>query len=120
MLRAWSPPVGPGIRNDAGVEVGDEVSLSYDPMLAKLIVSGPDRAAAVLRLRRALEDYTVLGAATNLPLLRRIANEPAFAAGEINTGFIETRSRQASPRAAPAARGVAPGGGGRPDPDSRA
>ncbi len=89
MLRAWSPPVGPGIRNDAGVEVGDEVSLSYDPMLAKLIVSGPDRAAAVLRLRRALEDYTVLGAATNLPLLRRIANEPAFAAGETTTGFIE-------------------------------
>ncbi len=89
ILRAWSPPVGPGIRNDAGVEVGDEVSLNYDPMLAKLIVFGPDRAAAVLRLRRALEDYTVLGAATNLPLLRRIAAEPAFAAGETTTGFIE-------------------------------
>ncbi|HZG63942.1 MAG TPA: biotin carboxylase N-terminal domain-containing protein [Rubrobacteraceae bacterium] len=89
MLRAWAPPVGPGIRNDAGVEAGDEVSLNYDPMLAKLIVCGPDRAAAVLRLRRALEDYTVLGAATNLPLLQRIANEPAFAAGETTTGFIE-------------------------------
>jgi 3-methylcrotonyl-CoA carboxylase alpha subunit len=88
-LRAFELPVGPGIRNDAGVEVGDEVSLEYDPMLAKLIVFGPDREAAVLRLRRALEDYMVLGATTNLPLLRRIAREEAFAAGETTTGFLE-------------------------------
>jgi 3-methylcrotonyl-CoA carboxylase alpha subunit len=88
-LRAFAPPVGPGIRNDAGVEVGDEVSLDYDPMLAKLIVFGPDRAAAVLRLRRALGDYAVLGVTTNLPLLRRISEEPAFAAGETTTGFLE-------------------------------
>ena len=88
-LHGFEPPVGPGIRNDAGVEAGDEVSLDYDPMLAKLIVSGPDRSAAVLRLRRALEDYSVLGVTTNLPLLRRIAAEPAFAAGETATGFLE-------------------------------
>ena len=88
-LWAFGPPAGPGIRNDAGVETGDEVSLNYDPMLGKLIVSGPDRETAVLRLRRALEDYPVLGVTTNLPLLRRIADEPAFAAGETTTGFIE-------------------------------
>ncbi len=88
-LRAFGPPAGPGIRNDAGVEVGDEVSLNYDPMLGKLIVSGPDRAAAVLRLRRALEDYPVLGVTTNLPLLWRIAHQPAFAAGKTTTDFIE-------------------------------
>jgi 3-methylcrotonyl-CoA carboxylase alpha subunit len=88
-LKAFRPPAGPGIRNDAGVEAGDEVSLDYDPMLAKLIVFGPDRATAVLRLRRALEDYSVLGVVTNLPLLRRIAHQPAFAAGETTTGFIE-------------------------------
>jgi 3-methylcrotonyl-CoA carboxylase alpha subunit len=88
-LQAFEPPVGPGIRNDAGVEVGDEVSLEYDPMLAKLIVFGPDRGAAVSRLRRALEDYTILGVTTNLPLLRRIAQEEAFAAGETTTGFLE-------------------------------
>jgi 3-methylcrotonyl-CoA carboxylase alpha subunit len=88
-LQAFVPPAGPGIRNDVGVETGDEVSLDYDPMLGKLIVSGPDRATTVLRLRRALEDYAVLGVTTNLPLLRRIADEPAFAAGETTTGFIE-------------------------------
>ena len=88
-LRAFKPPVGPGIRNDAGVEVGDEVSLEYDPMLAKLIVFGPDRGVAVLRLRRALEDYTVLGVTTNLPLLRRIAQEEAFVSGKTTTGFLE-------------------------------
>ena len=89
MLQAFTTPTGPGIRNDAGVEAGDEVSLNYDPMLGKLIVFGPDRAAAVLRLRRALGDYSVLGVTTNLPLLRRIADEPAFAAGETTTDFLE-------------------------------
>ena len=88
-LRAFTAPTGPGIRNDAGVEAGDEVSLNYDPMLGKLIVFGPDRAAAVLRLRRALEDYSVLGVTTNLPLLRRIADEPDFAAGATTTDFLE-------------------------------
>ena len=89
VLCSFEPPVGPGIRNDAGVEAGDEVSLDYDPMLAKLIVFGPDRAAAVLRLRQALADYTILGVTTNLPLLRRIAGESAFASGETTTDFIE-------------------------------
>jgi 3-methylcrotonyl-CoA carboxylase alpha subunit len=88
-LQAFVPPAGPGIRNDVGVETGDDVSLDYDPMLGKLIVSGPDRTTSVLRLRRALEDYAVLGVTTNLPLLRRIADLPAFAAGETTTGFIE-------------------------------
>ncbi len=88
-VQAFGPPAGPGIRNDVGVETGDYVSLDYDPMLGKLIISGPDRATTVLRLRRALEDYAVLGVTTNLPLLRRIADVPAFAAGETTTGFIE-------------------------------
>src|SRR5918997_344528 len=91
-LQAFGPPAGPGIRNDVGVETGDEVTLDYDPMLGKLIVSGPDRTTAVLRLRRALEDYAVLGVTTNLPLLRSIADVPAFAAGETTTGFIEEHS----------------------------
>src|ERR687893_701199 len=91
-LQAFGPSAGPGTRNDVGVETGDEVSLNYDPMLGKLIVFGPDRTTAVLRLRRALEDYAVLGVTTNLPLLRRIADVPAFAAGETTTGFIEEHS----------------------------
>ncbi len=88
-LHAFAPPEGPGIRNDVGVETGDEVSLSYDSMISKLIVSAADRETAVLRLRRGLRDYTVLGVPTNLPLLRRIAVNPAFAAGDTTTGFLE-------------------------------
>jgi 3-methylcrotonyl-CoA carboxylase alpha subunit len=97
-LLTFSPAEGPGIRNDAGVEAGDEVSLHYDSMLSKLIVSAPDRASAVRRLRQALRDYTVLGVPTNLPLLRRIAGNPAFAAGETTIRFLEEhRLTQAPP-----------------------
>ena len=67
-------------------------------MLAKLIVSAPDRDAAVRRLRRSLHDYSVLGLPTNLPLLRRIAGHPAFAAGETTVRFLEEhRLTQAPP-----------------------
>jgi 3-methylcrotonyl-CoA carboxylase alpha subunit len=81
-LLAFAPPEGPGIRNDAGVQSGDEVPVNYDPMISKLIVFAPNREMSVRRLRRALEDYTVLGVPTNLPLLRRIAGHPAFGEGE--------------------------------------
>ena len=97
-LLAFDPPEGPGVRNDAGVEAGDEISLHYDPMLAKLIVFAPDRFSAVRRLRRGLGDYAVLGAPTNLPLLRRVADHPAFAAGETTVRFLEEhRLTEASP-----------------------
>ena len=88
-LLAFAPAEGPGVRNDAGFEAGDEISLHYDPMLAKLIVYAPDRTSAVRRLRRALRDYAVLGPPTNLPLLRRVADHPAFAAGETTVRFLE-------------------------------
>ena len=99
-LLAFALPEGPGIRNDAGIEAGDEVSLHYDPMLAKLIVSAPDRDTAVHRLRRALRDYAVLGVPTNLLLLRRIAGHTAFAAGETTVRFLEDH-RLAEPDQAP-------------------
>ena len=89
LLEAFSPPEGAGVRNDAGFERGDEIPLNYDAMLAKLIVSAPDRPAAVRRLRRTLTDYEILGPSSNLPLLRRIAAHPAFEAGEITTRFLE-------------------------------
>jgi 3-methylcrotonyl-CoA carboxylase alpha subunit len=95
-LLLFSPPEGPGIRNDVGVESGDEVSVHYDPMISKLVVFAPNREMAVRRLRRALEDYTILGVPTNLPLLRRIAEHPAFATGETTTDFLE-KHRLAEP-----------------------
>ncbi|MDQ3794404.1 MAG: ATP-grasp domain-containing protein, partial [Actinomycetota bacterium] len=95
-LLLFSPPEGPGVRNDVGVESGDEVSVHYDPMISKLVVFAPNREMAVRRLKRALEDYTILGVPTNLPLLRRIAGHSAFATGETTTDFLE-KHRLAEP-----------------------
>jgi 3-methylcrotonyl-CoA carboxylase alpha subunit len=75
---------------DAGIASGDEVSVHYDPMLAKLIVAAPDRPAAVARLQWALEQLAVLGVATNAPLLRALAAEPDFRAGDTSTAYLET------------------------------
>jgi 3-methylcrotonyl-CoA carboxylase alpha subunit len=85
----FAPADGPGVRSDAGIESGDDVTVYYDSMLAKLIVAAPDRAAAIARLRRALDEYTVLGVTTNLPLLRAIAAQPDFAAGATHTDFLD-------------------------------
>jgi 3-methylcrotonyl-CoA carboxylase alpha subunit len=89
LLESFSPPEGAGIRNDAGFEAGDEIPLDYDAMLAKLIVSAPDREAAVRRLRRALADYEILGPSSNLPLLGRIAANTAFERGQTTTSFLQ-------------------------------
>ena len=98
-LRLFAPSEGPGIRNDTGVETGDEVSLDYDPMIAKLIVFASDREKAIPRLRRALADYAVLGVPTNLPLLRRIADHPSFEAGEMTIDFLEEHGLLEAPPA---------------------
>jgi len=87
--RLRAPQKHPAIRLDSGVDEGDEVSHHYDPMLAKLIVHGLDRAECVGRLRTALAHTAVAGVETNLPLLRAVAAHPVFAAGEIDTGFLD-------------------------------
>jgi 3-methylcrotonyl-CoA carboxylase alpha subunit len=81
-------------RTDTGVREGDMVTPYYDPMIAKIIVRGEDRGAAVARLRRALGASAVLGLKTNLGFLSRLANHPFFAAAEVDTGFID-RDRHA-------------------------
>jgi 3-methylcrotonyl-CoA carboxylase alpha subunit len=86
-------PAAPGIRIDAGITSGDEVTLHYDPMLAKLVVYGSDRAAAVERLHWALDRSAVLGVATNIPLLQAIVRDPDFKAGAISTAFLEARGQ---------------------------
>jgi acetyl-CoA carboxylase biotin carboxylase subunit len=85
-------PGGPGVRWDAGIEVGDEVTLYYDSMLAKLIVWASDRAQAMARMRRALDELTVLGVATNQAFHRRLFADAAFQAGEIDIQFLERRT----------------------------
>jgi 3-methylcrotonyl-CoA carboxylase alpha subunit len=83
------PEAVPGaLRIDTGVRQGDAITPFYDPMIAKLIAWGEDRGAALRRLAAGLASYEVAGVTTNLALLRAIAAHPAFAAGELDTGFI--------------------------------
>lgn len=79
---------GPGRRVDSGVAQGDNVSPFYDPMLGKLIAWGEDREQARLRLLSMLDEFAVGGLKTNLGFLRRIIAHPAFAAAQLDTGFI--------------------------------
>ena len=77
-----------GIRVDAGVEEGDEVGTSYDPLLAKLIAHGPTRDDAIDRLAAALDETQVEGVTTNLPFLRWLVAHPALQAGRTTTAFL--------------------------------
>ncbi|MGE4220057.1 MAG: acetyl-CoA carboxylase biotin carboxylase subunit [Alphaproteobacteria bacterium] len=79
------------VRVDAGVGAGDAVTAFYDPMIAKLVVAGPDREAAVLRLRAALAQTRLAGLRTNRDFLLATARHPDFLAGPVDTGFIEAR-----------------------------
>ena len=81
-------PSGPGVREDRGVSPGGEISIYYDPMIAKLIVWAPDRAGAIARMSRALGEYELLGVPTNIPLCRFVVDHPLFAAGDFTTHFI--------------------------------
>ena len=94
-------PGGPGVRWDGGVDVGDEVTLHYDSMLAKLIVWAPDRAQAITRMRRALDELTVLGVATNQGFHRRLLADPAFQDGDLDIQFLERRTDLSQPSPSP-------------------
>jgi 3-methylcrotonyl-CoA carboxylase alpha subunit len=87
-LALFDPPRGPGVRVDTGVATGDEVTVYYDPMLAKLITSGETRAEAIARGQRALRRFPVLGVTTNIAFLARAIGHPAFVAGHLSTSFV--------------------------------
>jgi acetyl-CoA carboxylase biotin carboxylase subunit len=93
-------PGGPGVRWDGGVDVGDEVTLYYDSMLAKLIVWASDRDQAITRMRRALDELTILGVGTNQGFHRRLLADPAFQAGDIDIQFLDRRPDLAQPQLA--------------------
>ncbi|WP_271221633.1 biotin carboxylase N-terminal domain-containing protein [Streptosporangium carneum] len=97
-----------GLRLDSGVEEGSEIGVHYDPMLAKLISYGADRADAVRRLATALSNATIHGLVTNRDLLVRVLRHGAFLAGETHTGFLEEHDLAGRPS------GGVPGGGTRP------
>ena len=87
-LIRYHEPSGPGVRVDSGVEEGDEVSLYYDPQLAKLITHGDSREEARVRMLRALGEYQIAGVKHNVQLLRRVFEHPEFAAGNLSTHFL--------------------------------
>ncbi len=96
-----SEPEGPGIRVDSGLLAGSEVTVHYDPLLSKIVAWGRDRAEATARMREALRHTVVLGVVTNLARLRAIVEHPAFAAGQLDTGFIQEHLSELSPRGCP-------------------
>lgn len=84
-------PTGPGVRVESGIYEGFEVSLYYDPMIAKLIVWGETRAEAILRMRRALQEYKIGGIKTSIPFHQQIMDSTRFMWGTFDTTFLEQR-----------------------------
>ncbi len=82
-------PSGPGVRVDSGIYNGFEVSLYYDSLISKLITWGDTRPEAVQRMRRALEEYRIVGIKTTIPFYQRVLNSFMFMAGQLDTDFIE-------------------------------
>jgi acetyl/propionyl-CoA carboxylase alpha subunit len=88
-LSVYREPQGPGIRVDSGVVEGDEVSIYYDPLLAKLIAAGETRETARRRMLAALRQFAVLGIRTNIPFLIRVLEHERFGEGAIDTSFLD-------------------------------
>jgi acetyl-CoA carboxylase biotin carboxylase subunit len=96
----YREPTGPGLRIDAGIVEGSEVSVHYDPLLVKLIAAAETRAGAIERARAALRQFPILGVRTNVPFLLRLLSHPDFLSATIDTGFLD---REAASLIAPPA-----------------
>jgi acetyl/propionyl-CoA carboxylase alpha subunit len=103
----WQSPTGPGVRVDAGVESQSEVTVYYDPMIAKFSTWGRDREQARRRMESALRQCVVLGPTTNVPFLLDLLAHPAFIAGETHTGFLSEHFTQWRAYEAPRLRNIA-------------
>jgi acetyl-CoA carboxylase, biotin carboxylase subunit len=101
VLQYLRVPSGPGIRWDAGVEAGNEVTLFYDPLLGKLIAWGETRDGAIQRMRRALSELVIVGLPTSQPFHLRVMDDAAFLKGDIDITYLERVGAQvltAAPR----------------------
>jgi len=89
-VQVYRPPAETAhLRNDTGIEEGSEISIYYDPMVAKLITAGESREVARQRLSEALDRFCIRGISANISFLNALANHPKFAAGDMSTGFID-------------------------------
>ncbi|HKJ26964.1 MAG TPA: hypothetical protein VJ965_04975, partial [Anaerolineales bacterium] len=91
MVREHDVPTGPGVRVDTGVFGGSTITPHYDPMIAKLVCWGETRQQAIMRMRRALEEYRILGVISNIPFHQNLLRDPRFLAGDFDTRFVEER-----------------------------
>ena len=96
-IEVYEPPAGPGIRLDSGVTRGSSVGYHFDPMLAKLIVWAPTRESAIDRMKRALDDFVLLGVRTNIEFLRCVIGTGDFALGKLDTAFLDRHPELFSP-----------------------
>ena len=90
-ITRFEPPAGPGVRVESYVRTGSRISPYYDSLVAKLIVHGQDRAEALARGRRALDEFVIEGIETTIPFHKRVLANDAFIAGDVTTDFIETQ-----------------------------
>ena len=88
-ITRWVAPAGPGVRVDSGFGPGSDVPPNYDSLVAKLIVSGKDRAESIARASRALREFVLVGPATTIPYHQAILESPDFRAGNLSTRFID-------------------------------
>jgi len=91
----WHLPLAEGLRVETGVETGSEISIYYDPMLAKIVTFGDNRAVALQRMRSALRSLSTQGVVTNRDFLLRVLSHPEFIAGNFDTHFIEQHMQAA-------------------------
>ena len=97
LITAYHPPGGPGVRVDTHVYAGYSVPPHYDSLLAKVIVHGRDRAEALARMGQALDSFILEGVTTTIPFLARVIRHPAFAAGDVDTKFLEREAQLLAP-----------------------
>jgi pyruvate carboxylase subunit A len=88
-LSGYRSPGGIGIRVDSGVYTRYTITHYYDPMISKLVAWGRDRSEAILRMRRALYEYIIVGVTTNIPFHKAVMENPRFVAGDLSTHFID-------------------------------
>jgi 3-methylcrotonyl-CoA carboxylase alpha subunit len=106
-VELFAAPEGPGVRVDAGVATGSDVTVHYDPLLAKVVTWGRERSESIERMAAALRRTAVLGVVTNLARLQALVDHPAFRAGELHTHFIQEHLGELTPRPCPPPEAVA-------------
>uniref|UniRef100_A0A8C9QG26 Methylcrotonoyl-CoA carboxylase 1 n=1 Tax=Spermophilus dauricus TaxID=99837 RepID=A0A8C9QG26_SPEDA len=97
LVHLSTPQADPFTRIETGVQQGDEVSVHYDPMIAKLVIWAADRQVALTKLRYSLRQYNIVGLCTNIDFLLRLSGHPEFEAGNVHTDFIPQHHKELLP-----------------------